>query len=476
MSSSNRTALKAGSWYVISNILNKGIIALSTPFITRLLTPEEFGVAGTYNSLLSILTILGTLNISSSVAVARFDYDTDDEYDQYISSVLFLSTAFNSLLFLIFHLFRDTIANFTGIPPILIYFMYFNIIFTNAFNVLQIKHRSKMKYKAFVFLSIIIAVVSPIFSIVLIGFQDSHKYLGRIFGIHLPTMIIGFAIIVYVLAKTRPVFKIGHWKYSLNISLPLIPHNLSNNILSESDRLIINYFRGPAEVGLYTLAYSYSNILSTIWNSFNQAWSPWFMEKLKEEKFDDIIRAVKPYTIVFSILFLGMIAVGPEALRIFGPAEYQDGVWVIAPVLLGLYFQFAYSLYVNAEIYYKKTKYVSMGTLVAGIIDLGLNIVFIPIYGFIGAAYTTLVGYLILFIIHYVLSNRIVKRDFVGNGFIITWSILMVVFTAIFTVLTNYMLLRYILFLVLFIVLMLRYRIPIITQVSKILKDRKSKS
>lgn len=471
MKDENNTALKAGSWYVISNFLVKAVGILTTPIITRLISPAEFGVYNTYRSMLLIMTILGTLNILASVNLARYDF-TDKEYDEYISSISILSIISTTLIYLLANLFGDFVVSWTGLPMDLFNMMFFNIIFVNTFDVLQSKHRAQMKYKAFVVLSLIVSILAPVLSIIFVSLQNSNRYLGYIFGTQLPIVIIGFFIFISIIKKGKTFYNKKYWHYALTISVPLIPHALSNNLLSQSDRVLINRYKGPGQVGLYSLAYSYSSVLATIWTSFNQAWAPWFYGKMKEESHEEIKYAVMPYTYAFSLFFIGMLAVGPEALRIFGPAEYQDGVWVIPPVLLGLFFQFVYSLYVNIEIFYKRTVLISLGTMSAALFNIVGNILLIPSFGFIGAAYTTLAGYILLFTIHYYFANRLAGKDIIGNRFIIKWVILMCLLTTIFTLLTNYFLIRYILLAILLVVFYLRYKDYINDFINKQIKPR----
>src|SRR5699024_9155944 len=345
------------------------------------------------------------------------------------------------------------------IPMLLIDFMYFNILLTNTFDVLQTKHRSQLKYKQFVFFSLLVSIVAPILSIILVSLQDSNKYIGYVLGTNLPIMIIGVALYYVIFKQGKTFYNKEYWKFALNISLPLIPHSLSNNILSQSDRVLISTYRNATEVGLYSLAYSYSAILMTIWNALNQAWAPWFYGEMNNENYKLIQKIVKPYTVLFSMMFIGMLALGPEALKVFGSAEYQDGVRVIPPVLLGLYFQFSYSLYVNIEIYLKQTKYISIGTVMAAVLNIVLNILVIPTYGYIGAAYTTLIGYIFLYLVHYYMSNKILEgADVIGNKFILFWSLFMVAISFIFNFLTDYLIVRYILLVAIFSVILILFR------------------
>lgn len=448
MEKTNKLALKAGGWYILSNFLIKGLGILSTPIVTRILSPADFGIANTYTSLMGIMTVIGTLDIYSCVQIARHDY-TDEEMGSFLSSILTLSSISVGILYLIIKFMGDTAVDLMGIDPFLIDFMFLNILFANAFTILQTSHRAYMRYKEFVMISMIVAITSPILSISLISIQDSNLYIGRIVGNALPTMIISFFIFLYIYKNGKIFYNKKYWKYALSISIPLIPHHLSANIMGQFDRVMINHYIGAFAVGLYSLAYSYSAILSVIWTSFNQAWVPWFYDKMKNESYTEIKKYVKPYTLIFSMFFIGMLVGGPEALKLFGPEEYWDGMWVIPPVLLGIFFQFMYSLYVNIEFYLKKTQYIALGTMVAAGINFVLNVIFIPRFGYISAAYTTLVGYVVLFILHYFISKRWFSRDVIGFSFLVKWILIIISITIFTTFLYPYTILRYSLFVIL---------------------------
>ena len=75
----NIKALKSGVWYTLSYVLVRGISYLTIPIFTRILTKQSYGIYNNYTSLLAILTILVTLNLSSTMVCAKYDYaDTFD--------------------------------------------------------------------------------------------------------------------------------------------------------------------------------------------------------------------------------------------------------------------------------------------------------------------------------------------------------------------------------------------------------------
>ena len=164
--STNRAALRAGTWYIIGNFALKSIALITTPIFTRLLTPNDFGITQTYTSWMGIITIIGTLDIYSCIQIARHDYK-DSEVDRFVSSVLTLSTLSLSFVYLLINVFRGVMEPILGIPWILVDLLFVEVLFTNAFTLMQTKLKSFLRYKAFLFFSLLIAVASPLLAIVL---------------------------------------------------------------------------------------------------------------------------------------------------------------------------------------------------------------------------------------------------------------------------------------------------------------------
>lgn len=91
--------------------------------------------------------------------------------------------------------------------------------------------------------------------------------------------------------------------------------------------------------------------------------------------------------------------VGPEIVKLLASSKYWEGIGIIPPVVLANYIIFAYTLYVNIEHFYKKTPYITLNTVIAAGLNLILNYIFIPRYGYMAAAYTTLVACYLFFVL-----------------------------------------------------------------------------
>ena len=115
------------------------------------------------------------------------------------------------------------------------------------------------------------------------------------------------------------------------------------------------------------------------------------------------------------------------------------------PVILGCVFQFMYAMYVNIEIYSKKTISISIGTLFAATINITLNLLFIPRYGYIAAAYTTMVGYACLLLFHYFIVKRKISEllSIYNNKFILNVALFMTGFSILSLWLYDNTILRY---------------------------------
>lgn len=441
MESGKNSALKAGIWYIVCNIITNGMHLITTPIFTRILSQEDYGITVTYNSWLSILTIIATLDLYSCIQLSKIEYD--NESDEFLSSILGLSSISVGIFYILFRLTLLIKPNWFGMPNILIEILFAEILFRNAYTLLQTKHRAYLKYKEFVITTIITAVAGQALSAFLVITMKQDQYLGRILGTAIPFFIAGLFIIIIVFYKGKTFFNRDYWTFGLKLSVPLIPHHLSGNILTQFDRIIINMCVGVSFSALYSLASNYALIVQVVWNSLNNAWIPWFYEQMKTKNITVIQRFVKPYTIFFSIIIIGAVALGPEAIMILGGEAYMDSLCVVPPIILGIYFQFLYSLYSNIEFYHKRTAKLALWTVIAAIANMILNYIFIPRYGYVAAAYTTLISYILLFALHYRTARKLEDQDIYNTKFLSAATLITIILVVIVYNLYSTIILRY---------------------------------
>ncbi|MDR2888906.1 MAG: oligosaccharide flippase family protein [Lachnospiraceae bacterium] len=453
----NRKAIKAGFWYVISNFMTRGIAFITMPVFTRIMSKEEFGYYNNFSSWLGLLTVLTTLELYSSISRAKFDYK--ESFDSYVSSILLCGSAFTGICYIIVIIFQDFFVGIFNMEMLYVHMMFISLMVSPAIQLLITKNRHLLKYKSAVVLSLASTMCSTVFSLILVLLINDKIY-GRIIGSTMPLVLFNLAIYIFTLYKGRSIHW-NHCKYALAISVPLIPHFLAGNILGTIDRIIIARYCGDEDVALYSVVYSCSVLFTFIQGALNQAWSPWFYEQLHNQRFEQIKKISKIYIILFCLLGIAIMLIGPEVILVLGGRDYMSSIYLVPPIIMGCVYLFLYTLYVNVEIYNKKTLGISLNTIMAAVVNLVLNILLIPVWGYTVAAYTTLLGYFILLCAHYYACRKMSISKFYDNRFIFLAAAIMFLISLLILPLYRLMAVRYIIIvvcLIMFGILAWRYR------------------
>ena len=143
------------------------------------------------------------------------------------------------------------------------------------------------------------------------------------------------------------------------------------------------------------------------------------------------------------------------------------GIGCVPPIVLGILCQYIYTHYVNIELHLKKTKFVSFGTIFAALLNIILNAIFVPIYGFVAAAYTTFFSYICLLVIHYFITRFVLKINLYQNKFMFLCMIITTLIAGILVMTYSYRLLRYGLIFVGFLAFLWEFRGYIINYINK---------
>jgi len=402
---SDGKSLKAGIWYTASNFLVKSISFITMPIFTRILTKNEIGIFSVASTWISLLTVIISLNLYDTVILARYDYKDDKEYKQYLSTITLLGTFVGILFYVIISFFGDLAASLTGMPLYAVHIVLIYVIFSPCTSIILAKYRTEMQYGKTVVISLLTALSSAIVSILLVLIWED-KLQGRFVGTYIPGILIN-VIIFFALVGKGKTFKISYCRYALPLGLPLIIHYLSGTLMGFSDRIMIQKMCGNEDVAIYTLAYTCAMFVDIMRNSLNSAWDPWVFERLNSRKTDDINTYSKYYLGFFLLLCTYVMLLAPELLLIFGGKSYLAARFVVPPVVVGYIFCMIYSLFSCLERYAKQQKKFALITFICALTNIVLNFVLIPIFGYIAAAYTTLVSYMLSSALHYLHAKKI---------------------------------------------------------------------
>ena len=406
----------------------KAVATITTPIFTRLMTTAEYGVTHTFTSWHTLLITFCTLNLTFSIGRAKLDFP--DKLDDYIGSMQFLSMIVTSCLAAVALVFLKPVASLLELSEFAVIILILYLLFAPTITFFQNGYRYRYHYKENVAIAWFIALSSVILSLILmLTFKDDKAHM-RMIGVTAPMVIL--SIYFWIISFKRKNISINkeYWSYGLRLSLPLVLHTVSLNILAQSDRVFIAKICSDADVGIYSLVYNYGILISVVTNAVADGWLPWFHDKFFVKSFAEIRKNVKYVIVLGCYVSLACIAFAPEAVMVLGGEDYMTGVYCVPPIVLGVLCQYVYTHYVNIELHLKKTKFVSMGTIFAALLNIVLNAIFIPQYGFVAAAYTTFFSYVCLLFVHFGITRVILKvklyNDFFMFGAVLVTGVIAV--------------------------------------------------
>ena len=402
----NNKALKAGIGYTVGNILIKGTSFLTLPLFSRIMSTENFGTFSVFLSFDSILFVIVGLALHSSIRNANLAFK--NKIDEYVSS-LTLIYIFNFVILLVCVIvFKSPLIKITSLSLSLLILL---VVHSFCSAILTLYNtRISIDYSYFKYL--IVALCNSLGNVgisllfMLTIFKGTPVF-GRVSGVTITASLIAGYVLFYFYKRARPVPVREYWKYGIKYSLPIIPHGVSQVLLAQFDRIMINSMVSAASAGIYSLAGNLKIILAVISDSVSTAWTTWFYEQAHKNN----IKSIQKRAVLLSFLFLGgaiiLCGISPELILLLGGDAYADGKYVAVPMIMDAYVLFLYNIIVPSEYYKEKTIFIMLGTFFAAILNIITNYVFIAKYGYIAAAYTTLFSYVCYLVLHIIISRKV---------------------------------------------------------------------
>ena len=441
--------VKASLWFALCSILQRGISIITMPLFTRIMPTGDFGKYAIFNTWYNIFIIIITLNINSEVFKKGLIENSDDK-DKYTTNQAMLLIVL-ACFFCIFYSLTSTLINrLTGLSTNLVFIMICEILGNGIIVLWSGRQRFDYRYISIVVVTIATSIMSPLLGIFAV-LNSERKAEARIYSNAVVYVLVGIILLCSILKKSREKINLNWWKRSIFLSLPLVPHYLSLVLLNQSDKLMINHFIDAEHAAIYSVAHSAGLLMTIINTSINGSFVPWSYNQLKNNNGDGINNISNYlYGIVVGVNAL-LIWFAPEAIHLLAAPQYSEAVWCLVPIAASVYFFFVYTLFVDVEIYYGGTKYVAYASVSAAILNLSLNYIFIPQYGYIAAGYTTLASYIVTMILHYIFLRMILKKNsnmtkLFDVSVICFFSMVMLSLSAIAILIYNHLIIRLVCF------------------------------
>ena len=393
-------------------VLQKFLSALLLPLYTSFLGPKDYGLLGMVlvtTTLIDVVVVLGF-----DIAFTRFYFDDKSQRhrDEVITTETWVSTIYPAVLLGILVVFMPQISTFllNGKTGCAIYFdvsiisEFFINMAATAFTLFRLQHRP------YIFLSFNIArilIQIPLTVVLVAAFHMG--VMGVLIGNAATSFLLNAAATPFYWKHITWRF---HWKLTkamTSFAVPAVFSGLVFFILKLSDRFLLQRYWGATEVGVYTAAFTLSQPVYMVMQAFRMAWPQWHFAKLHDpEKHKLMVARSATYFLLFCMMMF--VAQGiwmPIMVRVL---LRNKGFWTAGPtaliltgatVLYSAYFVF----WIGCNVA-KKNRLVPFVAMVGSGLNIGLNLLLIPRFGMIAAAWTTVAGYGALAALIYPLSRR----------------------------------------------------------------------
>lgn len=406
--------VKSAAVYTLATLFSRGLAIITVPIFTRIMTTEEIGTVNIFNSWYALISAIATLSLTSGgFSVGMKDYPVRRK--EYISSILSL-TSLVALMLGGLYLVNPTGWNrILGLPTELVVLMLIGFLVAPARDFWLAYERYEYRYKltgVVITLSALVASVGSVFAVVWAR-KNAVQHIAeiRLYANYIVLFGVAFVVWLYLLLKGKTFYNKEFWKSALSLSLPLVGYQVASQVLNVSDRLMIDSMIGKHEVGIYGTLYTVSSLSLLLWNALNTSFIPYLFQHIENREYrSSIQRTSFSLLVLYSVIAIGLTLMAPEIVRLLGPQEYYEAIYIMPPIAAGVFLTSVAHMYSNILVYYKKTKYVMFASIIAAIANLFLNYYLIPIYGYMAAAYTTLLSYVLLAVFETLWAKKILKE------------------------------------------------------------------
>lgn len=411
----NKYLLKNIIAFTISVFAAKLVNFFLIPLFTNTLSPSEYGIVDLLFTISNFLYPLITLNVSE--AIYRFSMDKKNNANE-IRTI-------GILCFLIAIIFGfGTIPIIARIPNYQEYafIYYFHLITFSGLQILlsYIKGEEKLKLYSIcnILYSICVIALNLIFLLVL-----KLKINGYFYSYIISNLI----IVIFILLNDTSLIKMRInnidkvlFKQMTKYSIVLIPTTFMWWIINSSDRIMVTYFEGEFANGIYALSYKFPSLLTTVASIFNQAW---IFSAINEKNSEDI----EEYTNnIFQNLFLIMSLAGLFILliikllfKVIASYEYYNA-WKYVPFLvIGFIFMTTSTFVSSSYNVHKDSRGFLISGLVGAIANIILNLLLIPVIGVFGAALSTCISYILVFMYRLIDTKKYINIKLNVNDIIL---------------------------------------------------------
>lgn len=407
--------------YTIGSVFNRLLPFLLLPIYTLYFPPAEYGIFSLVYSFWFFVSVFYLYGMETAFQKLFLEAKDDSLKKKIYSSTLILIFSTSVFFSIIIYFLSDTIASkITGSTSngYLIRLLAFILVADSLYRFPMILINSIQRSKLYSFLNSLAVVLNVAVNLILIivykqGIEAIfYSYLVSYTFLFIISLIPSLKYFNFSVSTdtVKDLLKNAHLFLYYGIFL------ISIDLI---DRFILEYFKGSAEVGIYSASYRIGIVMNLVITGFKVAWTPFFMNMKGEEGNKEVFSRVFTYFcygglvvfLLFSLLADDLVKINIAGYTLLND-KYWSGLVIIPYILLAYLFS---GLYLNlnvASFFRNKIKYLIISSGAGCISNIALNFILIPRYSITGAAIATMLSYFIMFIVLYIFSQKIYRINY----------------------------------------------------------------
>jgi O-antigen/teichoic acid export membrane protein len=387
--------------YGLGDVATSVVSLLLLPIFTSYLTKSDYGVITMLLTIEAVTKIVFRWGVDTAFMRLYFDCADQAARQRLASTIFFFLLAVNGSLVIVTLVAADRLGSLligptlTGTAP---HGLLVGLTIANTFvagfyfipyHVLRIGERSTQ----FIALTFTRSAGTILARLALVIWAHLGV-LGIVVADTLVTVFFTAVLSRWFVPLIRPVFSRAVLKDALRFGLPRQPHSVAQQVISVSDRYFLKASGTLSDVGLYSIGASFGLALKLFLSAFEFAWTPFFLAAMREKDARRIYGTVSTYIVAALVLLTaGLCALAPAVVSLFTTAAFHAAAQVTPWIALGVMFQGLYLVGSIGLVITKRTTRYPISTGIAAVASLAANIVLIPKYGMLGAAWANVIAY-----------------------------------------------------------------------------------
>ncbi len=436
-----KRALKQSSTYMFFQGVGMSVSLITFPILTRVFSVETYGNLALANAVLLLLISFAKCGVTTSFIRHYSEIGSVTEEKTLYSSTLTGTSTVSMMVVLIYYLalflLKDKIED-----DLIIVFLVLGamLIPRNINNLFSSFFRAEGK----VLILSTIGLISK-FGAFCLGILVYLTILKSLPGFFIGTTIFEYIIMccIFLYFYRRKVLEVRVISFNLTkkifiFGFPLIFYEIASLINDYADRFLIKYFLGSSQLGIYSVGYNFSMyaqglITAPLWMSIFPIYTKLWEKEGKEETVKFLETLLKYYCCMTVLIVFGVSLLSDELIIILASEKYVVASKLIPLIMISIMVHGSYHICGAAFFLFKKTRILATYTVLCALINIALNIYFIPKYGIMGAVYATVFSYGVLTITITYNANRLLK---------IAWPIKDIIYYLFFATLTYLLLIN----------------------------------